>query len=176
MKRVLISLAILALLGCVGPLKKEQGEPVQALASKYSTFQGIRAGAAELQDGNKELEVFLGTGEISDEEPFSEVLYCKAYNEEKKPLIKLLDLINDTPGDKVIFLYGKKVKDKYKEYYSGLDCVFVAVGVYHTKARRYIYMDAVYGQSFKDYWSWKVFMKSVIKQGTKYGEKAVPIP
>lgn len=157
--------------------------PVAELGKRYETFQGIRAGAAKLKNGNKELEIYLGIGKkeeggeypgITPEEPFAEVLWCKAWNHEKDALIEIADLINKGPGDQPIFLYGqRKTGERFKQYYGELDCVFYAVGVYHPDARKHVYLDAAYGTSWKYGISWSGFVKKILADGAKKGIKVI---
>ena len=157
--------------GCQSPRN------VQRLGERYEIFQGVRAAAADLKDGNKQLDVFLGLEgeeERRPGDPFPEVVYCKAWNPEEKVLVQLAELINGAPSDKMLYIYGKRFTKKYKQYYGGLDCIIYAVGVWKPKAQKHIYLDAAYGEGWREGKNWLDFVAAVMKGGKKAVEVVTP--
>lgn len=157
--------------GCFG----SSDPPVEQLGEQYEIFQGIRVAAAVLKDGNKRLDVYIGVG-VPIEGVHPDVLYCVGLNREKDPLVEAHALINAAPGDQPLFLYGRRVEGKYRQWWAGLDCVFEAVGVYDSAKREHITIDTSFGRPIKDLWSWRRFMKTVLGWSEKAAKEALPLP
>lgn len=146
------------------------------LAEEYETFQGFRVADAQLRDGEERLDIFIGIPEepkegepqnpAGEEMRFKEVIYCVAENREEEPLPEVHGLINGTPADKRIYLYGKRVKEKYKIWWDGLDCKAYAAAIWHVKARKYLYYDLKYGTPLREWLSIRRILKKAVEKGT----------
>ncbi len=167
----LLTLAIVLLTGCAvrGPgakrLPEKLGQP----------YQGVRAAAPDMPDGEKRLDIFLGVlpeteePRLEDALEFERVIYCVALNPEKKPLPEVAKLIEATPADKLIFIYGEPITEKYGFWWDGVDCAAIAVGVWHTKARKYVYYDLIYGTPLLQ---WRFIRATLVRAVQKAADKA----
>ncbi len=138
-------------------------------------YQGVRAAAPDMPDGEKRLDIFLGVlpeetePRLEPEPEFENVIYCVALNEEKDPLPEVAALISVTPADKLIFVYGKPVTTKFGFWWDGVDCAAVAIGVWHPKARKYVYFDLSYGTPL---WQWRFIRAALVKAVGNAADKA----
>ncbi len=131
-----------------------------------------------MRDGKKRLDVFIGTPVEEPEDPlaegpqFGEILYCVAFRREKDPLPEVWERIEASPADKPIYLYGKRTRGRFREtWWDGPDCQFDAIGVWHVKARRYVY----YGTAESWYAGHvaKGILQKVVETSLKAGSKAI---
>ncbi len=138
----------------------------------------MRVGASELRDGYKRLDIFI---DVPTEEPndplvggpqFSEILYCVAFRREEDPLPEVHERIEGSPPGKLIYLYGKRVRGRFKDtWWDGPDCQVEAIGVWHVKARRYVY----YGTA-ETWWAGnlaKGILQKIVETGLKTGQKII---
>ena len=195
-----IAMTLVFSIGCIGPFKRNP-RSIQGLAKTYVVLQGKLASAPQIKEGGDVLEIYLGVGEkdpqpapilideetgeeievpgspIDEVEKFNDILYCIAFNKEEEIRLKDAAELMTEAGDKTIFLYAKMIEGrKFMWFYDGLDCVVYAVGVYHTKARKYITLDTAYGLGWSDVWSFKAFIRKALAAGGKAALKVAPIP
>ncbi len=175
MERILLISLILLCSACM----TRGGPGAKRLPETAVTYQGVRAAAPDMPDGAKRLDLFLGVLPETDErerldaEPvFEKVIYCVAINPEKDPLPEVARLIEAAPADKLIFVYGKPVTEKLGFWWDGVDCTAIAVGVWHAKARKYVYFDLVYGRPV---WQWRYIRAALSNAVEKAANKAVDI-
>lgn len=141
-------------------------------------FQGLRVGASELRDGDERLDIFIGVPAEEPEDPlaegpqFSEVLYCVAFRREEDPLPEVHERIEASPPEKAIYLYGKRVRGRFRDtWWDGPDCLVEAIGVWHVKARRYVYFGTA-----ETWWAShtaKGILQKVVEAGLKTGSKVI---
>lgn len=166
----------LCLLGCAS-----QAIPgAKVLPDKYGQpYQGVRAAAPDLHDGEKRLDIFLGVvvepvdEQLDEQASFKEVIYCVALNEDEDPLPEVASLIGQTPADRLIYVWGKPIQEKRGFWWDGVDCAAEALAVWHPKARKYVYFDLVYGRPI---WRWTVIrgaLKKAVEGGTKGAVKVI---
>ncbi len=137
---------LLALLcGCAtaprGPAEVYLGE------EHGGSFQGLRAAQADLLDGNKRLDMFLGVpAEVGEGEEarFAEVIYAVARNEGEDPLQDAERLINHEQQitTKPITIWCEAPTETY--LLKGVDCDAKAIKVWHPKASKYVIIDLDY--------------------------------
>lgn len=132
-----------------------------------------------MRDSDERLDIFIGTPAEEPDDPlaegpqFTEILYCVAFRREEDPLPEVHERIEASPPEKAIYLYGKRVRGRFREiWWGGVDCQFDAIGVWHVKARRYVY----YGTA-ESWWAGHVakgLLERAVETGVKAGEKVLP--
>jgi len=171
---LLFFLILFSSTACFSP----KGPGGKVLAQKFGEpYQGVRSSPPELAANHERLDIFLGVpvevkeGEERLEEgrKFKKIIYCIAINEDKRPLPEVFKLIEKTPADKLIYIWGEPVTAKKGFWWDGVDCTALAIGVWHMKAERYLYYDLVY----KDGIRWRGLLKHAVEKGAKAGFKAV---
>ncbi len=169
------AIALMLLAACASP----SGPGAKVVAAKFGDpYQGIRAAAAELAPDHRRLDLFIGEpvavpeGEerLNASREFSRIIYCVALNEEKDPLMEVHALIERGRSDKLIFIYGEPITKQHGFWLDGVDCIAKAIGVWHPKARRYVYYDLAYDTPV---WRWRYMHRILRNAVRKAGETAL---
>ncbi len=153
------------------------------LAEKHEVFHGLRVAASELRDGDERLDIFIGVPEeveepvdpLAEGPQFREILWCVAFRVEEDPLPEVHERIEAAPPEKEIWLYGKRARGRFRDiWWDGPDCHVEAIGVWHVKARRYVY----YGTA-ESGWASRVakgVLKKTVDEALDLGKEILPIP
>lgn len=131
-----------------------------------------------MRDGDQRLDIFIGVPAAESPDPlvsgpqFKEILYCVAFRKEEEPLPEVHERIEKAPADKLIYLYGKRVRGRFRDtWWDGPDCQVEAIGVWHVKARRYVYFGTA-----ETWWgsqAAKGILKKAVEAGVKAGGKVI---
>lgn len=147
-------LLALALAGCAS-----DPAGLQRLAEEFQVFQGLRAGPAELRDGGERLDVFVGVPAEGwappDPVEFRDVLYCVASNPAGRPLPEVVERLNLAPSHRPLVMYGRRLSGRHEHWWGGIDCEVSAIGIWHEKARGYVYYDL---EHRRPWWEWRAVL------------------
>lgn len=129
-------------------------------AEKREILKGPLAGPPEPDYNGKILYIYL---RVDDE-----IKTGVAVNEEnKRILVKLNERLLAVPDNKPVFLYGKVNQGRWEEHVTGIDFIVEMVGVYVPVRQGYVITLTGYGNRLLDNISYKVFMKTIVKEGFK---------
>lgn len=179
--RYLFTILTILAIGCAHGPKSTGAKAVVEIYGK--AYEGVRAAPPDLKDSDERLDIFLGVTTEDTERAapwigpetiaFDDVIYCIAFNEEEEPLPEVEELINATPTDKPIYLWGKAVTEKMDFWWQGVDCIAEVIAVWHPKARDYVYIDLTHKISVWKSLSIKGALRDLVKQSGKAARKAV---
>ncbi len=90
---------------------------------------------------------------------WADVIYCVAFNEDKKPLREAARLLKASPPDKPIYIWGAPTKVKHGLWRHGVDCRAQAIQIWHVKAQGYVILDLDYALP----WYKRIQIRSLLK-------------
>lgn len=160
-------LAIVVLGGCA-----HTPENVQEVIDKHGhPTEGYRSSPAALEEGDHQLQVFVGivdedAAPSTDGKPqFERILWCIAENEEKDTLRFVKRQIDAAPIEKKIAIYYSKIRDRHRYWFDGPDCYLKAIAVWMPQARRYQYLNPLYGTPWSEWLDLKSALKGSLNKG-----------
>lgn len=162
--RFSIAIVLLLTCGCSTSLKN-----MKDVETAYGQERLGLLSDFELVDGDKRLEIFV-------EVEHGKVLWCIAENPEKKALRYIAKLLKQHPPDRHIGVYAHEIVGFYKFWFGGPDLSIKVVGLWHVKARKHIYLNPLYGTSWREWLNMKSVLKKALEAGVEVGKEAAPIP
>jgi hypothetical protein len=159
--RTALAAALLGLGACAIP-GLQQRDPKTGLSGEHEVLEGT-VEAAVLERGGERLLLVLRV------EGREEAVLCVTENDEKKEILDRLGAELASNGAPVV-LYGKPVTGAWREYASGVDFYFEAIGHLRTDIGRYLVVQTEYGARFQDVFrglGWTKFLGSVAKTAAK---------
>jgi len=163
----LILVAAMLLAGCASTPKNVQ----EVIDEHGQPIEGYRSSPAALEEGDHQLQVFVG---IIDEEAapspdgkpqFKRILWCIAENEEKDTLRFVKKQIDAAPIGKKIAIYYSEIRDRHGYWFDGPDCYLQAIAVWKPQARRYQYLNPLYGTPWNEWLDMKSALKKAFSKG-----------
>ncbi|MEE8551591.1 MAG: hypothetical protein V3T08_10100 [Gemmatimonadota bacterium] len=167
MIQLLLAAAALSL-GCAHSGPKNVKEVIEEFGKPY---EGVRSSPVELEDGDHRLEVFLGivdeeAGPDADGRPqFKTVMWCIAENKEKDTLRYIKKRIDAAPAGAPLYVFGHRIKERYKWWFGGPDCFIKAIGVRDDRVGRYVYLNPLWGTPWHEWLDMKSALKNAVSKG-----------
>lgn len=163
-ERIAVLLAVMVgVFGCA--TASRDVDPEAELREGYTVVEGGLASAPVLEDSGHRLLLFMQPSQAQ------EVLVCVSENQEQSQILD--DLARELSRTEApILLYGTRVTGAWREYRSGIDFYFEAVGYHRAEADRYFVVMTEYGDRFQDVFrglSWSRFLGSVARTAARQG-------
>ena len=165
--RVALVAAVLLIVGCAHTPKNVQ----EVIDEHGHPIEGYRSSPASLEEGDHRLEVFVGIVDkgappSADGKPqFGRILWCIAENEEKDTLRFVKKQLDAAPIDKTIAIYYSEIRDRHGYWFDGPDCYLRAIAVWKPQARRYQYLNPLWGTPWHKWLDMKSALKSAFSKG-----------
>lgn len=130
---------------------------------RYTVLQGTLHAPPILEAGDQRLLLVMQV------EGKDQPMVCATENEEEPRILKALaQHLGDS--EEPILLYGRDLEGAWREYQSGVDFYFEAVGYHRPDADRYFIVLTEYGDRFGDVFSglsWARFLSSVARSAAR---------